>query len=303
MTFESLFKALAKSEKKIRISLTNEEMLILIAELHKAEKDRLQFDEFKNVYPESELKVDREYVAKKEKQFVEADLKSSNEGRFYGQVLELLITELGNSWLPGEVFKSSKFDDYKNAIDVFWEMEDDNGVIFRAGLDATLDEREIKNKLDEILDEYAVGKFHGTKYFRSELGQTQGRLTSPRFIVVADRYEIAELARLYIREKNAASKEVRSSLRNQIANHLFGSRLAGELLQQINGAITLILANASPYSPEAAGEKIYYLEGIKNAIETFGKNKKTSQAGAEIRESRTYAILQQLLDDGIRARS
>lgn len=236
MSFNSPFEALERREKK----LSDRERAVLVQRIYELDMEREISGGFDKIYPEEIIAADREFVAERERAFQARETLATKEGHFYGKILEAIIMEFGNAWIPGFFSLSSKYDDFKNGIDMFLEMEDDQKNIHRLGIDVTSDENRINQKLDSSIDKFKEGYFQNVKYYKSELDEKIGPESVPRLIAGADSKEMLELARLFVGFKTAESRESKARFSRLIFNHRLGGELREMLKDQLNFAIAIM---------------------------------------------------------------
>jgi len=257
----------------------------------------------------NELSIRRDILKTKEyqKEHSHKETQEEKELKFYATVLEIVIEEFANSWLPGSVSKASEFDDVMHRTDLFWEAEDEKGKILRAAIDVTSSPINASEKLKKTVRKLMEGKFQRVKYFESDLDDTKGGLELPRIIIGADRREITELARLYLSYDNAPDNEARKRFIERVKQHRVGEELVDEMLEQINKALLILNRTSLESAKSDINEKITYLKNIETILFTQKikmeqekiENKKApkpTQTGERSSKNKVYAAIHETLN-------
>lgn len=251
-------------------------------------RDVAPLEDFRDIVPMEEISADMAEVAQLKKIFEEKDSPEDRELHAYAQVLEMIVMEFSNAWLPGYLSKASEYDDIKRKTDLFLEIEDDAEKVMRLALDVTSSRTGASKKIKEVLGELKQGSFHAVKYFKSELDESMGQQEMPRFIIGADVQEISELASLYVRLKQASSGDIRASVLNEIRNHRFGEEMQDELIYQARRFVAELKR-----SPTPSVEKIALLSQIEAAVIARKKEASTHERDhMGSRELKTNGVLE-----------
>lgn len=266
MAQKSPLEILAKNEKRIDMfsGLTSEEKKISVSKINKLERESPKIPDFEGIYGLSELKVDQEYINSRERKFTQ-ETEQEKELHFLGKVLEFVVNEFGNSWLPGVFSKSSRFDDYKNGVDVIWEYSTEDNQAIRLALDVTSDVRKTGSKLESAQGDFQLGRFREIKYFKSEIDETVGRCFIPRIVAGTDLNNAIGLAKLLVKESNTSTEAsaLKEALRTKIRIHPFGGQFLRMALEQINRGV--IILESLPSTTEVYS-KINDLDKIKETL-------------------------------------
>ncbi len=213
-------------------------------------------------YSREAIEADFERVTKMQKENAIKNTPEESEQKFYASVLEMVIMLLSDSWLPGSFSKATKYDDYTNQVDLFLELHDGK-TVFPMAVDATSSAAQAELKLAKISDNPSRSLYQTVKYYRSRYNRdvlTGGKTLKkmPRFIIGAEREEIVDLARLYLKWKSPVDQESRERHLKNIQNHPFGL----EILRSVEAQIRMFARY------ETDPKRMQTLEKISNIIKS-----------------------------------
>lgn len=121
------------------------------------------------------------------------------------EAIVLMQAELSEWFGNATTLKTSKYDDYKNKIDMIaeWFTPRDGSRLLALAVDVTFGAKTIEEKLHKIKTEIDGGKNLGSiKYFKDARGDFMGtRNNVPRTIIGVSEPEVEELAVLWTQDK------------------------------------------------------------------------------------------------------
>lgn len=128
----------------------------------------------------------------------------NNEVKEYGDILEGLIFDQIEraGWFGDGVrpVKTSKFDDYKNGVDMLVELEGGRKPLALA-VDVTFGFKGMKKKVDRILDEIDNNTLGFIRYYRSQDSSYEGKLGKlARVVVGIEMDTIQDLAAAWVKD-------------------------------------------------------------------------------------------------------
>ncbi|HBI33961.1 MAG TPA: hypothetical protein DEA43_03905 [Candidatus Moranbacteria bacterium] len=196
-------RAVTTEEKIRRTSIATAEGIF---DMYLKRDEKLNMEEFGDVYPVEEIKKDRERVEyiKKGKDYKEPTKESV--------VLENMFTDLVEkyNWF-GEgvkVVQLSEFDDKIASgahCDVVLEFSNADGSVTRIGVDLTtaINYDTLNKKKSKCLDAVKSGKFFSVKYFKSKIDDTKGKIDDvPVFFAGIDKETLNMLCESLAKQKN-----------------------------------------------------------------------------------------------------
>ena len=294
-----------KAEK--RISQTEAEVFRRL--IPKFEKLRINPQEFKGVYTESEINRDLESVRRKKETIERAATGPTQRA----QVLEALLAEqveLSN-WLGQNAMTivPAEYDDLYHGVDLATEFEHDETLQHLAmGIDVTTSPGSIEDKLTRIRDHLVDGSLTEMKYFTSErLPDFHGRMANiPLTVIGADARTINELAELWLtvdRSKNPPPgttlyeieelRERAKEAQQKLANH----RIQVLILKEIELQLETFLAYSGKIKKEEVKKIINKIENLLVLVKDILKGKKISTPDVKSNESDdVFQAIQKKLD-------
>lgn len=128
----------------------------------------------------------------------------NGEVKEYGDILEgLIFDQIERAGWFGEgvrPVKTSKFDDYKNGVDMLVELEGGRKPLALA-VDVTFGFKGMKKKVDRILDEIDNNTLGFVRYYRSQDGSYEGKLGKlARVVVGIEMDTIQDMAAAWVKE-------------------------------------------------------------------------------------------------------
>lgn len=172
------------------------------------EGERIQLDDFKDLYGEKNVSEDQEYVKKMESIFIkEAGPEQENTKKLAAIFEEIIHEQVELSdWLGPDVctIKPSRYDDIKNGVDSIAELQESEHTAsyLALAIDATFSS-EIEKKLYRIKKEIESGELAKIKYFASDHMNFRGEIAMiPRVIIGAEAKTIKNLSELWLEGKN-----------------------------------------------------------------------------------------------------
>lgn len=170
----------------------------------------IQEDEFVGVYSASDIAADKAEVARLESIFARQDTPEEQNSKKIADVLEAIVlmqSEM-NEWLgSATTLRTSKFDDYKNKVDMLaeWSHPDDGSRVLALAVDVTFGDGNVEKKMRAIRNEIDSGSLGKVRYFRDSNNQFMGtRNNVPRTVIGVSQPMVEELARLWLANDNKA---------------------------------------------------------------------------------------------------
>lgn len=263
--------------------------IVLDAAYQKAvetETDRVNMDDFEEIYGTQVLTEDQKKVQELEEGFLLHDLENSREARRIGKILEMIVTEQIelNNWFGenARTQQTTAYDDYLNGIDSLVEFDLKEGKgFFGLAIDVTHGKiNAFEKKMKKTRRLLQDGKLGTVKYFRSFDGDIQGRMTSiPRVILALDREQVIDIAKLWVRGEQHA-----------LAEHPVQDLLSLEIIAQLEAQ--------SEYARDHGYEKIAELLLMqKRMMEKIReeRKRKLDDPSWNLEENRTYILLKEQL--------
>ena len=183
----------------------------------------IKLEIFSGLYGEDGLKHDAKEVERLEGLF------EPSPSKIHADILEAIMCEHGelSEWFGprSEVIKTSRFDDYKNKIDMIVETETEDRRFshLALGIDVTFGSKDLSKKFDAIRKNIENGKLAEIKYFHSDRQHFTGRLRNvPRVVVGVELERVRELGLLWMnrRNKELALHPVQSTILEETALQL-----------------------------------------------------------------------------------
>jgi|SRR3989344_2810163 len=164
---------------------------------------------FKGIYSDVDIQRDIDWAEEMEKKFEPSPIKK------YGDIFEAIVYEHGakSGWFGAnsQIIKTSRFDDYKNKIDLVVETHDEAGKFTQLalGVDVTFGSQDLTKKFIKIRDDIDAGKLGYVKYFFADRPKHQkfaGPLNNiPHVVVGTEVDRVTELGRLWMDPKKEAT--------------------------------------------------------------------------------------------------
>ncbi len=231
-------------------------------------------DEFPD-RPQLDREQDQAKVDELHKEYARRTTRDSIAGERLGTALELVIAELGTSWLPGVISKTSEYDDYKNHIDLVLELEDGNDRKLRIGIDVTASPESARKKTADIMEALYGGIMSKLKYFKSQLVENdddeeqhrpghEPQYEVPRIVIgTDDRRQLDELFGLFLAYQQNADPARRAMLRESITRHPLGREFTGQVLLQLTQSIKALSKS------RATADRTAKLEQLQATLDGF----------------------------------
>lgn len=128
---------------------------------------------------------------------------------------------------------SSKFDDFKNGVDLVAEVRDQVAKkIYNLGLDVTTSERRAIEKARLIINDLAAGKLGHVKYFNGQLSHRRGETALPKVVIGLPPEQIVNLARSYLAMSETAG-DVKKRHAQWLLNHPLRREILAETVYQL----------------------------------------------------------------------
>ncbi len=252
--------------------------------LKKYEEEGSSLLDFEDLYGSGVVNEDNQEVKKLESRFEYKNSFEEKEQKFYATILEMIVMEFSNAWLPGYLSKASQFDDFKNRTDLFLELGATNGSVIRIAIDVTSSPERFADKLDTDNKMLEKNEFQKVKYFKSELDDTKGSVELPHFVVGTDRKQIVEMARLYL-ALNKSTGEVHKQKMLELENSPFGVRLFMMLALEDKIFIDIL----KKHQPES--EKLAVFEELRKILGNYEKEKTLELEKADEGRDNVYNAL------------
>ncbi len=190
---------------------------------------------FASLYPEEDIRRNKEYVAQKQAEWAEIDSRKRHkrEDKRRATVLEYIIFDQGesNNWL-GEnalTIKTSPYDDIVNGVDMVAEFEETpedknleaNFSHLGLAIDITFGE-DLKQKFDDIRGEIDSGLLSEVKYFESSRSGQRKLSQMPRVVISCSRETVHELMEKWLKKDNEflASHPFQLQMLEEVAGQL-----------------------------------------------------------------------------------
>lgn len=208
--------AIQKSQKK-----TGPE----IFEIYLKRDNKLQMDDFGDVYSEQEILKDKNLLERM------ASNENYDRSDVQGTVLENIIVDIGeqNMWFGDEenyLIQLSEYDDKAPNgahADAVLEIKTKDGNIMRLGIDFTLSANSslLNKKRAKCLDLIDSGKLANVKYFQSELTNEKGRLADiPIVMAGVDRETLHKLCKDVAKKENLTANPAQYMILDEILYQL-----------------------------------------------------------------------------------
>lgn len=162
---------------------------------------------FENEYTKEQIELDKS-EAKKKRQAHELENLSKGEKQFnyleggfqLSEILQAMIVDrLNNNWFEDiKSIMTSDFDDLTVGIDSI--MKHKKGGILGLSIDFTVTKEKqiIYDKLKREWENVKTGKITTIKYYQDPDTLEKGKLLVPKFIIIASKKDVEELAKAYI---------------------------------------------------------------------------------------------------------
>lgn len=198
--------------------------------LNKFEKesynDRIQVDDFRNLYSKEEIIEDNKKVEKKKEQME----KDKTERAVLLEKIFIAKAEMFEWFGDGYVCPTTEFDDIMNGTDFIIEYEDeDGGQPLCLAVDCTVSEDKgiILDKIIKTEEGIQNGKLTSIKYFRSEAETTSdGKRVckflsmAPKVVISVDKQKIKDFCKEYSENKDLGNSYMQIFILEEIAIQL-----------------------------------------------------------------------------------
>jgi len=169
-------------------------------------EDRIDMDKFQGLYDAKTIEEDKNYVARRQKEFKEDNSPRREEMHKYSVIAEAIIHDQidMNSWLgeSATAVKTSEYDDYKYGIDEFVNFKKTKtspSANLALGVDITFGS-DLVGKMDNIKDYIRKGDLGKIKYLLTD--KYRGELRNvPRAVIGFDMKNLQELKDLWMDKK------------------------------------------------------------------------------------------------------
>jgi len=217
------------------------EISVLTKQLNQFSTGAPQLDDFVDVFSVDEIARDKAECERLLAKFDKEMTPQEKEEKFYATVLEMIIMQLSNAWLPGQLSKTSSYDDLHNKTDLYLEIPTDDGSTLKISIDVTAGATRATEKIGKILSEdIPHNRFARLKYFQSDYDpEKKGRTEMPSVVVGADREEIVELARLFL-DLTKLKGGLKERKHEDLIKHVFGKELFFDVLMQLEIALDIL---------------------------------------------------------------
>ncbi|MDO8407912.1 MAG: hypothetical protein Q7S95_01600 [bacterium] len=172
-------------------------------------------DSFSDLYGPEAIVRDKQEVERLEAVFVRKEQKERAEGRVGGEnikrasrVFEAMAFEgiRAHEWLgPDAVpFRTTRFDDYKNGIDLVTEIQrgEDPAEHLALAIDVTFGQKAQEKKFERIREEILKEGLGKIKYFRSERNGFRGELSMiPKVIIGIEPRNVIRMSQLWANDE------------------------------------------------------------------------------------------------------
>ncbi|MEX1014819.1 MAG: hypothetical protein WDZ80_06695 [Candidatus Paceibacterota bacterium] len=220
----------------------------------KSPAERINEEDFKDVYGEEEIKVDLEKISRMEEKH--KDNQESNEfGKRYADVLETVITDAGekNNWFGPDIKinRASKFDDYFNGTDLIFELGSPDNLL---AVDLTYSKGwgEVSQKIRNVKETIDSEKLIDIKYFQSKTdNKKENKNKIPKVVVALSFEELTKIARLWSAESAPISEKAKEAHRKMLDE----SSVQVEILQQVISQLEVFINYSEQNNKEELVEK------------------------------------------------
>jgi hypothetical protein len=201
-----------------RNRLSRSELSPLIVQAHeKAVKEVLtnpdyviQESEFASVYGAERVAADMQEADRLEKIFKREETPHIRNSKIIAETLEAVVlmhSEMSN-WLGNaQTLKTSRFDDYKNKVDMIaeWSSPADGTRVLALGVDVTFGTGSIEKKMLAIKKEIDADELGSIRYFKDTRGDFVGtRNNVPRTVIGVSQPIVTALAGLWLNNQQKA---------------------------------------------------------------------------------------------------
>ncbi|MBL7045512.1 MAG: hypothetical protein ISR99_00560 [Parcubacteria group bacterium] len=167
-------------------------------------RNEIDISSFTKFFSSVEIEKDEKDVALSDREFEDDDNKK------VATVLEAMVAEqIDNGWFGSSIrtAKHSRFDDYRNGVDIVAEIEDrvaeEEAKKLAIAIDATYGVGTSKMKISKILEDIDKGELANIKYYQSSKGEQIPNQKMPKFVVGADRATVERLSVLWTKDNLA----------------------------------------------------------------------------------------------------
>ena len=193
------------------------EELYQYARLGEAEGDRVQEDDFNDIYSAEDIAHDRAYVAGRKKQAAEELARLPDDAR-HGQeearklayLMEVMLVKAGELWnwfgSAAHTKLASEYDDWHNGVDAIVEFEADPSKYLALAVDFTLP-RGSQSKIRGIKEDIDRGHMAEVKYFDPE-SEAGGLKNLAKVVVSCDVATLLDAAVLWKKEKKSKEEKL-----------------------------------------------------------------------------------------------
>ncbi|MDP2593838.1 MAG: hypothetical protein Q8P36_00655 [bacterium] len=192
-------------------------------------------DSFTDLYGPESIARDQQYVASCETFFAKKEQEQRREGHVHAEavnqaskVFEAMAFEgiRAHGWLGPDVvpFRTTRFDDYKNGIDLVTEIQrgEDPAEHLALAIDVTFGQKAQERKFERIREEILKEDLGKIKYFRSERNGFRGELSMiPKVIVGIEPRNVMRMSRLWANdEKKLAILPAQMAMLEEVRDQL-----------------------------------------------------------------------------------
>ncbi len=168
------------------------------------EESRINEEDLRGLYGE-QVSSDLAEVSRLEREFKIRDSDEIAELKKVADIFEATVLDCGelNNWFGENAFtiKTSRFDDYKNGIDMIVEFRNEKpGSASYLGMAADVTfSSDTGKKFERIRRHIYNGELGRVKYFKSEHMNIEGRLSKlPEVVIGASKKTVMELAEIWV---------------------------------------------------------------------------------------------------------
>lgn len=251
---------------------------------HHLEQNQINLHDFTELYGRENVQRDLDAVKRKESRFEEAPHKK------YAEVLEAIMCDQisHGDWFGENVTatKSSKFDDYFNGSDLILELKNLEQQLSHLSLSVdvtfgTHTEEEKFLKIKEGIDNETLGEI---KYFHSEQGGMQGKLTKvPQVVIGVEKDHVIELAGLW------AGESTMTALKEKTVHTLKTHRIQDLILSEMIYELTVFRNYAENTDKKSL---IPHFEKNLMILENIRREKGVISIG-ELRDDKVYLAIKE----------